>query len=203
MFYFVASTRPWQGQLSLPGLERNDLVFFALFPEGSGARSAARLAGKLRQSCGLRARPLAQHRLHVSLHLLGQYDGVPNEIAAKTCKAASAIAAVPFRVTFDIAESWRRRQGNAPLVLRSSDPAKSLFALYDALGEAMARDGLAGGGPRRSYLPHMTLLYDTGDVGPCEVEPVRWTVREFVLVHSRRGRTQYATLARWPLSAPA
>jgi 2'-5' RNA ligase len=199
----MASARPWQGQLSLPGLERNDLVFFALFPEGSGARSASKIAGDLCQSCGLRARPLAQHRLHVSLHLLGQYDGVPDEIVAKARKAASAIAAAPFRVTFDIAESWRRRKGNAPLVLRSSDPAKPLFALYDALGEAMARNGLACGGPRRSYLPHITLLYDRRDVAPRMVEPVCWTAREFVLVHSRQGRTQYATLARWPLSAPA
>jgi 2'-5' RNA ligase len=31
------------------------------------------------------------------------------------------------------------------------------------------------------------------------VEPIRWTVREFVLVHSLLGQTRHVPLARWSL----
>jgi RNA 2',3'-cyclic 3'-phosphodiesterase len=147
MFLSVAISKHMHGQLSLPGFEREDLLVFALFPEPSGARCTTKVARDLCRACSLKARPLAQHRFHVSLHLLGRYDGVPNEIVAKARRAASAVAGAPFGITFDIAETLPRRRGNAPLVLRSSDPDKPLFALYDAPGEAMARNGL-GGGPR-------------------------------------------------------
>jgi len=35
------------------------------------------------------------------------------------------------------------------------------------------------------------------------VEPFEWTVREFVLIHSLLGRTEYRVLGRWPLAAGA
>jgi 2'-5' RNA ligase len=31
---------------------------------------------------------------------------------------------------------------------------------------------------------------------------VRWTVRDFVLVHSLRGKSQYNILGRWSLGDP-
>jgi 2'-5' RNA ligase len=31
------------------------------------------------------------------------------------------------------------------------------------------------------------------------IEPIRWTVRDFVLVHSLRGRTMHIPLERWRL----
>ena len=47
--------------------------------------------------------------------------------------------------------------------------------------------------------PHVTLLYDDVLVEERAVEPIRWTVREFVLVHSLLGQTRHVPLARWPL----
>ena len=49
------------------------------------------------------------------------------------------------------------------------------------------------------YRPHMTLLYDERHVGDKLVNPIRWWVRELVLVHSLLGRTHYNLLARFPL----
>jgi RNA 2',3'-cyclic 3'-phosphodiesterase len=34
------------------------------------------------------------------------------------------------------------------------------------------------------------------------VEPIEWTVTEFVLVHSLLGRTTHRVLARFPLISP-
>ncbi len=200
MFSRMGIGRHTSGQLPLPGFEQADRLFFALFPEAASARCTTKIARGLCTEIGLRAQPFAQHRFHVSLHFLGNYDGAPNEIVAKARDAASMVAAAPFGVTFDLAETLRGRPGNLPLVLRSSDPSKALFALHHALGEAMARTGLGRWASPQYYLPHMTLLYDARDVEPRAVEPVEWTVREFVLVHSLRGQRRYVALARWPLS---
>ena len=52
---------------------------------------------------------------------------------------------------------------------------------------------------KSSFTPHMTLLYDPRTIEPREIDPVRWTMTEFVLVDSLRGETRHIQLARWPL----
>jgi RNA 2',3'-cyclic 3'-phosphodiesterase len=65
------------------------------------------------------------------------------------------------------------------------------------LGAALTRGGL-----RRlanmNFTPHVTLLYDPRSVDEYPVEPVVWTVAEFVLVHSLKGHRH---IARWCLRA--
>ena len=63
---------------------------------------------------------------------------------------------------------------------------------------------MAGLGPRAPhYTPHLTLLYGDRFVADHPVEPVGWTVHEFVLVHSLLGRSRYLLVARFPLGAQA
>jgi 2'-5' RNA ligase len=58
----------------------------------------------------------------------------------------------------------------------------------------------AGLGRReRAFVPHVTLLYDARNVTVQPVDPLGWTVREFVLVHSLLGQTRYRVLGRWTL----
>jgi 2'-5' RNA ligase len=45
----------------------------------------------------------------------------------------------------------------------------------------------------------VTLLYDDGLVAERPIGALRWTVREFVLMHSLLGRNARVPLARWPL----
>jgi 2'-5' RNA ligase len=45
----------------------------------------------------------------------------------------------------------------------------------------------------------MTLLYGRGATVHQAIEPVAWTVRELVLVHSFLGETRHEVLGRWPL----
>jgi len=47
-----------------------------------------------------------------------------------------------------------------------------------------------------NFTPHVTLLYDPRSVEEHPIEPISWTVSEFVLIHSMQG---HAHLARWPL----
>ena len=101
-------------------------------------------------------------------------------------------------MTFDRAVSFLGRP--RPLVLCSEDDIPELIALQRALGHAIQKQGLGRAKPQ--YTPHVTMLYDERAVEAHAIEPVRWTVREFVLVHSLRGKSQYDVLGRWPLGGP-
>ena len=65
------------------------------------------------------------------------------------------------------------------------------------LGAALTRCGL-----RRvantNFTPHVTLLYDARGVDEYPIEPIFWTVTEFVLIHSVKGHDYRG---RWPLQA--
>jgi 2'-5' RNA ligase len=47
-----------------------------------------------------------------------------------------------------------------------------------------------------NFTPHVTLLYDARDVDEYPIEPIGWTVKEFVLIRSLNGHEH---LVRWPL----
>jgi 2'-5' RNA ligase len=80
-------------------------------------------------------------------------------------------------------------------VLFGDEGLRELRRFRRMLGAAMTRKGLR----RRAagdFTPHVTLLYDRREVEELPIEPISWTVRDFVLVHSRQGHLH---LARWPL----
>ncbi len=112
--------------------------------------------------------------------------------------AAAQVAAAPFEVTFDRAESFRNSTGIYPFVLLGEPGATPLRALHTALGAALKKNGL-GGATQGDFKPHVTLLRDTLRVPPAPVVPLPWTVRDVVLVHSLLGKTTHIHLARWPL----
>jgi RNA 2',3'-cyclic 3'-phosphodiesterase len=183
-----------------PAAKITDRLFFAIFPEAAAAARIARLARQLRGEHGLKGKPLETQRLHVTLHHLGDYAGLPRDIVAASVEAAATVAMSPFEVSFDRALSFPDRPANRPFVLRGGDGVGALGALQRTLGAALGRAGLAAGRAEPPYTPHVTLLYDDSLVAERPVETVAWTVCEFVLVHSLLGRKLYVPLARWPLA---
>jgi 2'-5' RNA ligase len=100
-----------------------------------------------------------------------------------------------FDVSFDRSASFRGQQGNRPFVLLGNEGSSQLTELRLSLDAAMLRNGLRQ--PRNAgYTPHITLLYDAQGIEELPIEPISWTVSEFVLVHSMHGHLH---LARWPL----
>lgn len=59
----------------------------------------------------------------------------------------------------------------------------------------MSSTGL-GASAKKEFSPHVTLLYAERNVEELPIEPIGWTVNEFVLIHSMRGHVHRA---RWPL----
>lgn len=193
-----------EGQMSFPGLEpapdrpKTDRLFFAIFPDSETAERIADLAERLRERHGLKGRPLRTDRFHITVNHLADFPGVPERIVAAASEAAAAVKAAPFDVAFDRAASFRGKPDKRPFVLRGGDALGPLIAFQQALGFEMAKAGL-GQYVEKSFTPHVTLLYDPSLVTETPVEPIRWTVRELVLIHSLLGRTQHIPLGRWPL----
>ncbi len=215
------------GQLPLPGFEAvqasadslalksvpklTDGLFFGIFPDAEIAARIRQFAAHLRDKHGLKGQPLRAERLHCTLFPIGRFaDGLPPQIVAPALKAAAAVEMPSFDVAFDWVQRFGRSPANGPFVLRGSEDLAGLMALRNALGKALDNEGFVGAAESR-FTPHVTLLYDrTGAhahvadllAEPLEpVEPVRWTVREFVLVHSLLGRTRHVPIGRWRLLA--
>ena len=188
-------------QLALAGMEATsptDRLFFAVFPDPTTAARIAALAKTLCREHSLRGKPLWTERFHVTLHHLGDFAGLPQDVVGSAKEAGNRVKSSSFDVVFDTVSSFGHQSRNNPFVLRNSAELQALYAFRRELGECMAVCGL-GRLVKDGFTPHVTLLYDDQVLKPRSVEPVGWTVREFVLVHSLLGRTEHRILGRWTL----
>ena len=191
-------------QFALDGFETGqnppDRLFLGFFPEPTVATRINRTAAELRARHSLTGKPLAPERFHVTLFHLGNYFGLPAARVRSASEAAATVTARAFDVRFDFVESFATKQAELPLVLRSSTTLEPVLDFQRQLGHALKRAGLGRfAGPQ--FTPHVTLLYDPQSVAREPVEPVSWTVNEFVLVHSLLGQTRHLKIGRWPLPA--
>lgn len=193
---------PHPDQLWLDGMEPpawKDALFFALFPDDATAQCIAALAQEQRTAHGFTEKALATSRLHVTLHFLGEFAGLPGDVHAKAAGAGSRVHAAPFQAAFDQVLSFKGKDGHQPRVLCADGGNAALQDFRHRLGEALRVSGFS---VDQDYVPHVTLLYDKG-VERQPVEPVVWEVRQFALVHSLRGLGQYRVLERWDLEGGA
>jgi 2'-5' RNA ligase len=167
-------------------------LFLAAVPDADAAERIHRLAGALKRAHKFDGKIIAPERLHVSLFALG---GLPERVAPMACEAAAEVRMPPFEVLFDRSVSFRGRPGNRPFVLIGDDGLDRLKSFRRTLGAAMARKGLRNSA-KKDFTPHITLFYAERNVEEHPIEPICWTVNEFVLIHSMRGHVH---LARWPL----
>src|SRR5262245_21423604 len=101
--------------------KRTDRLFFGVFLDPETAARVTQLPLRLRDDYGLRGKPLAADRLHVTLNHLGDHAGVPQAIVAAAREAAANISDSSFEVTFDRVRSFRTRGLKKPFVLCGDD----------------------------------------------------------------------------------
>jgi len=175
-------------------------IMFLAYPSPADAAEISARSHRFRDMAGLRGRPLSTDRLHITLFNLGVYgDGERYEdVIAQACKAAAMMASSPIEIVLDRLQTFRRNSSDQPLVLTGSDGVKPLLRFREELAMALIDSGLRRF-VKSSFNPHMTLLYDSCALQARTIDPVRWTMTEFVLVDSLRGRTRHVPLARWQL----
>jgi 2'-5' RNA ligase len=171
-------------------------VFFAINPDGDGADAAVGIARSLSVEQRLTGKPLTPDRLHVTLLAIGRYPELQQEVVEAACDVVAGLAVRPFEVMFNRAMSYPTGRSTRPLALVGGDGTIEVEMFQRTLFAEMKRIGLPVGRPPK---PHMTLLYDRRAVTEQPVTPVRWPVREFVLIHSLSGQSRHVPLARWPL----
>ena len=171
-------------------------LFLAAIPDPGTATRIHKLYGVLKRAHQFSGKLIEPERLHVSLFFL---DGLPEQNVRAARMAAADVRMEPFEVLFDRTASFRGKRDSRPFVLVGDKGLQLLTSFRRMLGSAMMRRGL-----RRvahtNFTPHVTLLYDARAVEEYPIEPISWTVKEFVLIRSLKG---HDCLARWPLEARA
>lgn len=191
-------------QATLEGFELpaapTDRLFFAIFPDAETIERIDRLRRDLRSKLNLRGRLHDPSRLHITLHHLGDHPGLREDIVSDARAVAETLQSSAFPVELDRVMSFSRKPRNRPFVLRGSSGLTDLVAFQQALGAAMKKTSLRRW-VEQSFTPHVTLLYDDAEVPEQSVDPIRWTVGDFALVHSLLRQTRHEVLGRWPLGA--
>jgi 2'-5' RNA ligase len=179
------------------GPSQKERIFFACLPSAAAAAKIYARAEGFKQELGFTGALILPAHLHVTLFHLGDWAALPEEIVGIAKDAAAQVRASAFEAAFARAESFRNSTGVFPFVL-TGDVAP-WRGLHLALGDALKKAGL-GGATQGEFKPHVTLTYDKIRAKPRAVEDLGWTVRDFVLIHSRLGKTEHINLGRWALS---
>ncbi|WP_158554691.1 2'-5' RNA ligase family protein [Methylovirgula sp. 4M-Z18] len=177
-------------------------LFFAILLDAVTAHQVNRAGHRFVTAKGLAGRLHEPERLHISLHHVADLPRLRSKPIYAAGLAAAAVSQRPFEVTLNVIKSFggipRRglRRLQYPLILPAE--SASLASFQARLGTAMVGTGLRASG---HVVPHITLLYGDAPVAAEAIEPISFTVRDFVLVHSLRGLSRYELIGRWPLRA--
>lgn len=173
-------------------------VFFGIRPPAAAAVHIRCVGGDLVRSRRLVTKLLPPERLHVSLFAIGGFSGTCPPAVIDAAKAvASNVSMAPFTVVFDRVASFAGGSGMRALVLTGDEGVAGLVRFQQVLSLAMKKAGL-GLRQKERFTPHVTMMYADHK---CDfaIEPISWTVDEFVLVDSLWGQSRHVQLGRWPL----
>lgn len=180
-----------------PPAPPTERLFFALRPDAAATRRIVALQQQLRAAHALRGRTIAAPRLHVTLHLLGDFPAWPTALVDTASAAAARLEFRAFELAFDRVACFVRPR-DVPVVLRGGGALDAVHEFRQCLLTELAAADLLPDTAQR-FVPHLTLFYAHGARLDAPVDPIAWTVHEFELVHSAIGRGKHTTLARWPL----
>ncbi|MBB3311585.1 2'-5' RNA ligase [Rhizobium sp. BK196] len=170
-----------------------------LRPTAEAASEAMEIAQTYRNAHALTGPSRPLELLHITLNGVGAYRRLPQDIAFAAEQMAATIRVRPFELVLDEVMSFRHPGEPQAFVICTRQENEALLDLRHQIQEGLYEAGLPynlGG----HLTPHMTLLYDRKTVLPEELNrPVRWTVREFLLIHSIYGKSEHNVIGRWPL----
>ncbi len=189
---FLSTDRLRRHEAGLFERRPTDRLFFAALPDPKTAVRISDLACRLKIGHELSGRLLRPEHFHVTLfHVGDDSERLSSDMVDTLVERAAAVTMPAFKVRFDRVGSFR----NGAFVLRGEEGTIGLEVLQQRLSDTLdSRPGRA-----RPFTPHVTLLRDSHRVEEHDIQPIEWTVREVVLVHSLLGKTEHRHLARLPL----
>jgi 2'-5' RNA ligase len=171
-------------------------VFFALWPEDAVRQELARAARLMHGACG--GRVTRTDNLHLTLVFLGEVQ----RKRLDTLREAAAAVRAPAHVLPLERLGWFRR--NRVAWAGPGETPRETLELVRRLEAALRQARFHF--DARPYEAHITLLRKAlcGEALP-EIAPIRWPVREFVLVESElnQGGSIYRIIGRWSLNGAA
>jgi len=172
----------------------NRSIFLGLLPESTTREEMGNLLTRLQEHYRLRGTRRLIKNLHITLQKLGGWSDRMIR-AAERAALSTAQRFAPFEISLDRVTGW----GNGAFVLKDeSSENPHLRKFRQELITDLAREiGLKN--VDRQFNPHVTLLYGDNEFPETQVEPVRWTASEVVLICSHEGESRYEALGRWPL----
>jgi RNA 2',3'-cyclic 3'-phosphodiesterase len=187
------------GELA-PGIN----YFFAVLPDDQARSEIAGAGERFRKTHRVSGSPVAIDHLHMSLCPMGKPERLRQPLESALLEAAAQVVAGSFDASLDSAMRFSVREGQFPFAL-CADTATTAAALLvrKAIAAAQLRVGLQVSGVS-SFLPHVTLLQGHAvDAIEESIAPIRWCVREFVLIRSFFGQSRHEVIGRWPLAVQA
>ena len=182
----------------LPGYLRRkqkDRLFFGVLLDSYAALRVSHLGQQFCSENDIKGTPRGRHLLHISLHHLGDYPRLPERIIFAAKRAAEAVSVPAFEVTLNSITAFpNSKSGRHALVFLAE--GAGLVSLHRGVGGAMRRIGLSAS---EHFRPHVTFLYGPDAVAKEPIEPIRFVVKEFALIHSEVGLSKYNVIDRWPL----
>lgn len=179
-------------------MARQHRLFFALRPTPAGVQAIVAARQRVCERLGLKGRPVAAERLHVTLHWLADHDEFPQALCDAASAAGAKLVAEPFDVRFDHIGSIGAARDPGPLVLSGGEGLEALRHFQRALGDEMRAAGI-GAYVRSHFKPHVSLLYPGVYLAREAIEPLEWRVEELLLIDSHVGAGVHELLGRWPL----
>lgn len=177
-------------------------LVFGLWPGESAATEIVEALQELRNDgCG-EGRAQRPDRYHLTLNCVGDHSELPIDVVESARHIATQLRFAAFDVWLDRIGSYTGARGAAGLITLQGDAGViDVVRLQRKLADEMRRGGLGKYVRKGPFTPHISLLYGARPMAQRSIRPVRWTVREFLLVHSEVGRTRHHRLGEWPLQA--
>lgn len=201
------NVRPQQDSLWGPELRKarrheerpRSNLFLAVMPDQAAAMQASEIGRRLTREQGIAPALRPLENLHVTLNPIGSYLELSEADVFTVSDVMSSIRAAPFEVSLDRASSFSNGDRKL-MVLSNAIRSEELMDLHVQLAKEMWGAGMTFTyNPR--FMPHMTLSYGDATIPETPLaEPVRWMVREVVLIHSIVGESRYEYLGRWELA---
>ncbi|THF55103.1 2'-5' RNA ligase family protein [Ollibium composti] len=168
---------------------------FTCIGAGTAAADVARCREGIKRDNAILAKGIPPERFHISLCGIGDYVRIPSRVPFAAMRAGERIMLSPFEVVLYRAVTFPGFRDDRPTVLLAE--SRELRELGDLLFGHLRREGLRAGELRE---PHMTLFYSARSIRPVDIDPIRFRVDRFYLIHSERGLTRYNVLGCWLLN---